>query len=819
MPNPKYLIVKWAACFLLGSLSVGCSGETAAPSSASSDGIVLVEKTAEIASLDATGGAGSESVETPAQAPEDESAAITVEAVEEAAQRQHTLSYLVEGRGAIVGEAHQQVSRGGAGSAVQAVPAEHHHFVRWSDGTTANPRTDQDVTGDLSVSALFAVDQYDVTYAPAENGSIEGATRQRVDYGGSGSVVRAVPAVGHHFAGWSDGSAENPRRERDVRGEVAVTALFRINEYTLDYAADEEGWIEGDSRQRIFHGENGGNVTAVPRRGYHFVRWSDGMTSAERIDAEVTGDLSVRAEFAVNTYRVGGTVSGLVAGSMFVLRNNGADDLAVTSEGDFAFETTLFDGSPYGVSVSVHPSSPNQTCTVRWGDGLIDAADIDDVVVDCVLHTYAVGGTVYGLPEGGELVLRNNGGDDLVVTAAGDFTFARALEDGSVYEVAIARQHLKPNWLCTMEHAAGILAGYDVTDVDIACFPELVLQAVPGRRRIDLNWNGGDFPGGTFHLCAATKEISAEGFATCRQSGGGWVTADVAAPHTVADLVNDTPYWFQMEVVTTSGRRTVSKAVMAIPFGGLNDTGIDWCADQGGNRHMGGTRTEKAQGCETLAAGFPRQDAHRGRDAQARSRSLPKTGSGSAGFDFTRICESGEAAGEGRCPPNPTLGSAANNWACTRDNVTGLLWEVKLPEGLRGRENTYTWYVPQAAVHGGAPGTPNGGVCSDSGCDTDAYVRAVNALGLCGVSDWRVPTRKELLSIVDNSRFEPSIDPAFFPNTEPGHYWSSTPYADQAGSAWHVYFHYGEVYPGSKSQGQHLRLVRGRTATFGMNNP
>jgi hypothetical protein len=187
---------------------------------------------------------------------------------------------------------------------------------------------------------------------------------------------------------------------------------------------------------------------------------------------------------------------------------------------------------------------------------------------------------------------------------------------------------------------------------------------------------------------------------------------------------------------------------------------------------------------------------------------LTKSGSGSSGFDFTKVCGSGKMAGEGDCPPNPTLGSGPANWACVRDNVTGLVWEVKTTQGLRSQGNLYSWYNPDAAENGGAPGVQNGGRCEGSNCDTNAYVQEVNKQGLCGNKDWRLPTRKELLSIVDNGQLKPAIDTSYFPNTPSAHFWSSSPYADQAGSAWQVYFQYGEALPQDKGEGGQVRLVR-----------
>lgn len=71
------------------------------------------------------------------------------------------------------------------------------------------------------------------------------------------------------------------------------------------------------------------------------------------------------------------------------------------------------------------------------------------------------------------------------------------------------------------------------------------------------------------------------------------------------------------------------------------------------------------------------------------------------------------------------------------------------------------------------------------------------ALAYCGAStlgehsDWRVPTRIELLSIVDASQAKPAIDSAVFPGTPSEHFWTSTPYATNATTTWVVGFNSG----------------------------
>jgi len=83
------------------------------------------------------------------------------------------------------------------------------------------------------------------------------------------------------------------------------------------------------------------------------------------------------------TYVVSGTVVGL-NGSGLVLRNNFGDDLAVPSNGTFAFHAALSDGSTYAVTVFVQPTAnPTQTCSLVNGAGTINGADVTDVTVTC----------------------------------------------------------------------------------------------------------------------------------------------------------------------------------------------------------------------------------------------------------------------------------------------------------------------------------------------------------------------------------------------------------------------------------------------------
>jgi Protein of unknown function (DUF1566) len=80
---------------------------------------------------------------------------------------------------------------------------------------------------------------------------------------------------------------------------------------------------------------------------------------------------------------------------------------------------------------------------------------------------------------------------------------------------------------------------------------------------------------------------------------------------------------------------------------------------------------------------------------------------------------------------------------------------------------------------------------------------------LCGWTNWAAPTRVQLLSIIDDTRHSPATNPAFFPDSQSGWEWTSTPYASSpAGCAWLVYFDGGNAGWSYQGGGGFVRAVR-----------
>ena len=139
-------------------------------------------------------------------------------------------------------------------------------------------------------------------------------------------------------------------------------------------------------------------------------------------------------------------------------------------------------------------------------------------------------------------------------------------------------------------------------------------------------------------------------------------------------------------------------------------------------------------------------DSSNGRDAEA-SR-LTKVGSGVFGFDYSKICPSGEVVGrEDTCP-------AGASWACVRDNVTGLMW--------RRSDVAYAGSVPPT----------------------------LGSESLCGRTNWRAPTVRELLSTVHAGKAAaPYADTDFFDFSSSGRvFLSAESYRGGVNASWVVDF-------------------------------
>lgn len=189
----------------------------------------------------------------------------------------------------------------------------------------------------------------------------------------------------------------------------------------------------------------------------------------------------------------------------------------------------------------------------------------------------------------------------------------------------------------------------------------------------------------------------------------------------------------------------------------------------------------------------------------AHAFNLPDTGQTKCYRDVSPYdeipCEGTGQDGEYNINP---MSFTDNGNGTVTDNNTGLIWQQcsigqNNDSSCSGSAVSYNWYRASGTYHSSY--NPS----SEDVC---------GSLNFGGYSDWRLPAKKELMSIVDYAipYPGPTINTTYFPNTKSSYYWSSTTNAYYPSSAWSVYFYYGDVIPNGKDYGYYVRCVRGDVA-------
>jgi len=122
------------------------------------------------------------------------------------------------------------------------------------------------------------------------------------------------------------------------------------------------------------------------------------------------------------------------------------------------------------------------------------------------------------------------------------------------------------------------------------------------------------------------------------------------------------------------------------------------------------------------------------------------------------------------------------------DNNTGLAWEVKSPKkgDVNYCENKYSWKKAR-----------------------DKYIKELNKKKYGGFSNWRLPNKDELRSIIDYGKANSAVDTWYFPNCKSDFYWTAVPYNMQQPFIWGIFFGLGSGICYAPSSERYVRAVRG----------
>lgn len=235
-------------------------------------------------------------------------------------------------------------------------------------------------------------------------------------HGAPGAGVGDCPAsTGHYVTAWSVLSPSDFADGGDtlsisfVVPPGASTAIFKSRQYNLDFPDPDDalnkeliihyevtasvqagnGSISPTSQPVGFDGT--ASFTVTPDSG-----WSLGSVTGDPCNPLNTGgqdwqadniveDCAVETIFTIDSFSIGGTVAGLEGSGLELALNGEVEILAITGNGIFEFETEIDHDSDYAVTVASQPTDPRQTCAIANSTGTVNAADVTDINVDCLV--------------------------------------------------------------------------------------------------------------------------------------------------------------------------------------------------------------------------------------------------------------------------------------------------------------------------------------------------------------------------------------------------------------------------------------------------
>ena len=180
----------------------------------------------------------------------------------------------------------------------------------------------------------------------------------------------------------------------------------------------------------------------------------------------------------VNSFTLGGTITGLVGTGMVLQNSSNLEQLTAIGNGAFTFTKLLPTGTPYTITIVTQPTNPVQNCSFVTGtDTGTATANVVSIAVTCKAVTYSVGGSVVGLqgvlPNNGPItdnsfILQNVLGNTLIVPQNGPFVFATPEALNDQFDISVFHGPSTQSNGCTLWNYKGVVTT-NIVDVLVDC--------------------------------------------------------------------------------------------------------------------------------------------------------------------------------------------------------------------------------------------------------------------------------------------------------------------------------------------------------------
>ena len=261
---------------------------------------------------------------------------------------------------------------------------------------------------------------------------------------GADDFNRADGSLGPNWTATSDGAMAISSQA--VTGTVnANTGEIRTAE---TYASDQYSQVEVTSTQ-LTGGQWIGPAVRLQgggQNGYLGIYYWNSGNPELRLYVRSGGNFTqLGSSYSSGALAAGTQLKLTAVGSTVSFLENGVSRISVTD--------SSFTGGAPGIMAHGNPLGDN------WAGGTAASSGGGGG------STYTIGGTVSGLS--GTVVLQDNGGDDLSVSASGSFTFNTPVADGGGYQVTVKTS--PSGQTCTVSSGSGTVSGAAVTGVAVSC--------------------------------------------------------------------------------------------------------------------------------------------------------------------------------------------------------------------------------------------------------------------------------------------------------------------------------------------------------------